>query len=136
MINLLFIDDNLGDLELMEMYFKPITKIQIDVSTEEPALQKCSNYDGIIIDQYLSNGLLGIDIALAISRQNPMIPIMLYTGDFHLETEDAKSVVDEVCNKNDMVQFGRNLTAFVRQIDRIKFLKDRIKELEEKYEQK
>lgn len=130
MIHLLFIDDSAGDLELMKMYFKPITEVTIDTIEKEPSYSYCDKYDGIIVDQHLANGRLGIDYALGLARHNDMLPIMLYTGIYELETEDAKIVVDEICNKNDIADFGRNLSAFIRQINRIKALNKRIKELE------
>ena len=125
-IELLYVDDSIIDIALMQAYFEKDKNIKITCNTVIPPLAMCQNYDGVIVDQNLTNGKTGIDFAYKLSLRDPTIPIMLYTGESSLIYDDAKVIVDVVCNKNDMTEFGINLLSWLRQIKRIKHYKEQL----------
>ena len=126
MIELLYIDDSVIDIALMQAYFEKDKNIEITCQTVIPSYSMCKEYDGVIVDQNLTNGKKGIDFAYGLSVRAPMLPIMLYTGESSLISNDYKVVVDAICNKNDMAEFGINLLSWLRQIKRIKHYKEQL----------
>ena len=115
MIKILYIDDCLGDLGLLEVYFQSNPNVKLTTLNDTPHIEVCADYDGIILDQNLSNGKKGLDYAAKIANfYDNMIPVMLYLGGEDQESKDSKSVVDCVCDKNDFMNFGLELNAFIR----------------------
>lgn len=85
LLNLLYVEDSEGDLEMMEASFARYLvniKLEIDFARtisegEEVCFSKA--YDAVIIDWNLPDGL-GTDLAIYIRKKNKEMPILFLSG--------------------------------------------------------
>lgn len=122
MIKLLLVDD------LKE--HRILAKIQIvgsfdDVEVTALAyppedLHEVLQYDGMVIDEHLAAGVLGVNVARDIHLIDWRFPMMLYTSNDPRSVPNAMAYVDYVCSKFDNDHFGQCLRAWIRQIGRLK----------------
>ena len=130
-VNLLYLEDNPADQELMRFYTTRIEGVKVDCVDQLQEVSEIDKYDGIIVDQYLSQDL-GLEYAYLIQKYDWLKPVMLFTGDQSLVHPDTKVVVDEVCSKDSLSNFTQAFAAFLRQVNRIKHLKAKLDEEKDK----
>jgi CheY-like chemotaxis protein len=97
---LLCIDDQVVNAEIRAVLLRQFGCEVLVVAEPAEALRELDarNFDLVLIDYHLENGVLGDDVAREIRSRKPTLPLLMLTGDAKLP-DDAKDSVNAVLIK-------------------------------------
>lgn len=122
LIRILFIDDDDADLALTEyLITRGMHHVRLIALKEPPPVPEILSYDGLIIDQHLSGGMLGTSVARDIHTEDWRFPMMLLTGAHPSDPGllGWSRLFDHLANKNDPDDFSNKLLSFIRGISKM-----------------
>jgi len=120
-VKLVYVTEDQRDSELLQYYFNQLQNVELECLKKLDDLEN-HPYDGVIISHDDNIGK-GLDYARELQRLNWKTPIFVLANKGALEDKYAKEIVDEFCTKDDYVNFSICMSAFLRQVKRIKFYK-------------